>query len=276
MKMPRSPKFWGPINSRMRAALYYSRKQRLERIAAASGGGGGGGSGDANLSSVEFYADFADWQTDKSAFGQASMTITEENSPTYSAKGVRNTASSTGPYFISSDDGFAVADGDFTLELFGVEFVTFRNNTLIWSLGYRDTGSRSLNIIMSAGGGTFVIGYSTTGSNAFAQNAVSLGLVTGTPYDICLERSGDVFRLYIDGVMVHTFTAAVSIYTPTVHKNMTTGFETTDAGASRSAGDQHVLGIRHTVGVARYDSDDGYTVPAFPIASVPETESTFP
>lgn len=243
----------------------------------AGSGGGGGGGGDAFVSQVEFYADYADWQTTKAAYGQAAMTIAEENSPGYSAKGVYNTSASTGPYFISSDDGFAVDGGDFTMELFGVEFVTFRNNTLIWTIGYRDTGSRSIYMLMASAGDTISIQYSTTGSNVLTQAATGLGLSTGTTYDICLERSGDTFRLYIDGTMVHSFTAAVTIHTSTVHNNMTTGFETTDAGASRSAGDQYVRGIRHTVGAARYASDAGYAVPAFPIAaSVASVESTFP
>lgn len=262
----------GPQSAQLRAALYYARKRRLRRLVASSGG-----SVDPLRSSVEFYADFADWAAGpKTAYGQAAMTIREENTAAYSAKGSRAASTATGPYIESSDAGFWVGGSDFTLELFGVELVSHRNNTIFFTLGYRDTGLRCITILSTASNDTLTIQRATTptGSGINSNDVTGLGLQLDTPYDITLERFGDDYTLYVDGVSEGTFTSSAVTFSPTNAQFLTFGYEILANGSSRSGNDLYLRGIRHTVGTARFQG--AHTVPTFPIPAgdIPSVAST--
>lgn len=107
--------------------------------------------------------------------------------------------------------------------------------------------------------------YSTTG-NAFSTVAFAWTPSTGVWYHIAVDRDGsnDV-RLYVDGVMlVKTNIGAAVVF------NSTNPFEVGRINNTSTPGPAYMDGwideVRLTVGVARYASDGGYTVPtaAFP------------
>lgn len=83
-----------------------------------------------------------------------------------------------------------------------------------------------------------------------------------TWYHIAVDRSGNVFRLYVDGAMLASTTSTINLF------NSDTGLR---IGNINSSGETNYLNgrideLRITKGVARYASDSGFSVPtaAFP------------
>lgn len=104
--------------------------------------------------------------------------------------------------------------------------------------------------------------YSTTGANTVQINATWSPSID-TWYHIAVDRdASNKFRIYVDGAMIGSATAAVTIFDSAQPLRI---------GSNPSVGgSQFVNGymdeLRITKGVARYASDSGYTVPtaAFP------------
>lgn len=81
-----------------------------------------------------------------------------------------------------------------------------------------------------------------------------------TFYPLCAERSGNTFRIYAGGIMLAKATNAINIFNSA--NSMIIGQTANSANPMKGNVDE----FRFTLGVARYASDSGYTVPttAFP------------
>jgi hypothetical protein len=105
-------------------------------------------------------------------------------------------------------------------------------------------------------------GYSEgLGDEHFIQGAWTPS--ANTWYHIVVDRSGNVFRIYADGVMITSTTAAVTLQNSTEGLRIGSLFI---SGANTNFFNGWIDELRITKGVARYASDSGYAVPtaAFP------------
>lgn len=80
---------------------------------------------------------------------------------------------------------------------------------------------------------------------------------TGTWFHVCVDYNGTKCRIYTDGVMRASATANQKL-SDTV-QNFAVGAQSGGAGRSFNG---WIDEFRYTNGIARYDSDSGYTVPA--------------
>lgn len=120
-----------------------------------------------------------------------------------------------------------------------------------WLLAYSgDFATNALRFIVSSDG---------TSGGTTTPLSFNWTPTASTYYHIAVDRSGNTFRLYIDGTMVASATSAVSIFNSTVALSIGYSFAGTYFDGLMDE-------IRITLGVARYASDGGYTVPtaAFP------------
>lgn len=150
-----------------------------------------------------------------------------------------------------TDEGrFRFASNTTLMALFG-QWNT-AGNQRSWMLTYR--GADATDILR--------FDYSTNGSTGVAGVASSAWTPTvGQWYAICVERSGNVFRIYVDGVMLGSQTAAVTLFDST--SDLRIGSIVSSAGDPLEfAG--HIDEFRLTKGVARYASDGGYSVATSP------------
>lgn len=118
-----------------------------------------------------------------------------------------------------------------------------------WALRYR--GDLATNILQ------FDVSSDGTASNLSVTTS-AWSPTASTWYHIAVDRSGDVFRIYVDGVMLGTATNSITMFGADTILRLAT--LTTDFFQG------NMDEIRITKGVARYASDGGYTVPttAFP------------
>lgn len=155
-------------------------------------------------------------------------------------------------------------DGDWTLASAGsdpwtIEFDLYWNSRttdkafLSWTAGLGGLGfyirsdtvsSSEINWLSSADGSSFNVNFSTSGA----------GLANGVKYKICVEKNASgKHRIYVDGVMKGSSTVSTGIFNST---------SVLYVGGDPSGGrnpDCSIDEIRITKGVARYDSDSGYT-----------------
>lgn len=169
-------------------------------------------------------------------------------------------------------DGINYADsadwllsGDFTMETWAYfDSASIETTQTMFSQWTTTGNQRSWSFQYSGAGATNTLNF--LGSNA--GSAVNLNVshnwtpTHSTWYMLCAERSGNDFRIYIDGAMVAKTTTAFTFH------NSSAGFR---AGYLDSGGVTQFLHgnmdeMRITNGVARYASDGGYSVPssAFP------------
>ncbi|HDZ74364.1 MAG TPA: hypothetical protein ENH55_16690 [Aurantimonas coralicida] len=152
------------------------------------------------------------------------------------------------------DADFAIGSGEYTIDAWlrpasvpGVNVVFLEQ----WS-----SVQRSISFGTHATGTQISLRTSTTG------NTTTSTLLSGTLtwnvdqwYHVASDRdSGGVIRIYRDGVFLAKHTQATTLHDSTRVLEVGTDF------------DGHIDDLRYTVGVARYASDSGYTVPteAFP------------
>lgn len=153
----------------------------------------------------------------------------------------------------SADWHFA---GDFTIELFGVEFAD--TNTAVLLNDYNATASERSWRLQYASGALAFIG-STNGSGTTVISYTWTPTLN-TPYDIAVERSGSAVRIYVDGTMVASGTIAGALFDAA---------QPLVIGAGDAAGSLPFTGLaralRITNGTARYATDTSYTVPTLPL-----------
>jgi hypothetical protein len=156
--------------------------------------------------------------------------------------------------------------GEFCIELFGVKF---DNNTAIhglissynasgnqrsWALDFDGTASpnKQLRGRLSTDG--------TATGDAFVELVGTFNPTAGVAYDLCMERdASNVFRLYVDGVMIASTTFAGALFNSNQLLDIGQGSVQT-----ASALNGRLKAVRITR-AARYASDSGYVVPALPL-----------
>lgn len=100
--------------------------------------------------------------------------------------------------------------GDFTLEVFDV-VVTNANGSIIGNEA-GGTGTRSLHIYYRTSVPGFQVITGTTGT-ALVTTSVG-GVPVGTPFHLCLERTGNTWRVYINGTQAATWSQSGTILDP--------------------------------------------------------------
>lgn len=151
-----------------------------------------------------------------------------------------------------------VGANPFTIEVF-VRVSAFQdsNNRGILTT----TGGAGLNAyVLQVSTTEFSFQFNHSGGIGYDKTLTTLGVLTPTTdtwYHVCAERgSGNKFRLYIDGVMRASLTSSVTVN----YENTSLVIGTVNATGNPLNG--WLDEIRITKGVARYDSDAGFTVPA--------------
>lgn len=152
-----------------------------------------------------------------------------------------------------------LAAGDFTIET----WVRFTNTTGFQVIASQYTATTQQAWVFQRGSaGDLQFVYSANGTTNTTHGAAWSPSID-TWYAVCAERSGSTIRLYVDGAML----GSAGSITATIF-NSTALFR---IGALQSGGltsffKGWIDEFRFTKGVARYNSDSGYTVPtsAFP------------
>lgn len=128
-----------------------------------------------------------------------------------------------------------------------IDLWTTSGNQRCWTLQYN--GGAATNTLQFAG--------SSGGSSADLSISSNWTPTADQWYHIAVDRSGNVFRLYIDGAMVATTTTAFTLHSSISDLRIGNIFSI----SSTAFLDGNLDEIRITKGVARYASDGGFTVP---------------
>lgn len=176
---------------------------------------------------------------------------------------------------------FDLGSGDFTVEYW--LFIVASTARWVVSSDNISTGTRAFNFGISTRvtSGSETGKYSIEASLFSAANASMVNISGGLEFGptgngvgewthLCFERAGGNFRVYRNGVMIHKVTTlgATAVHAATAPVRM--GGRPTFAGDVTMTGAVHRIDdVRFTKGVARYDSDAGFSVPteAFPTSS---------
>lgn len=150
--------------------------------------------------------------------------------------------------------------GAFTLEgWFRIDADSVETGIHTFISQWTTPSNRALSLSYNGGAATNVINFSVSNNGTGTTFTLSANWTpTGDQYyHIAVDRSGNVWRLYIDGTMVASTTSATTMFDSAT---------TLRIGARDSAGltdflKGYVDEIRITKGVARYASDGGFTVP---------------
>jgi hypothetical protein len=123
----------------------------------------------------------------------------------------------------------------------------------------------------NTGGGWLQLDCDTDADGAVDQNLLGGGsqlLVANTWYHLCVDFDGTKYRAYIDGALHDSQVASVAISNPTCAMYLGNYPDNTHS-VFQGVFDGYIDEARVTVGVARYASDGGFTVPssAFPRGS---------
>ena len=235
---------------------YYMARRRLGVA------GGGGGGEDAAFANVVLLSHFTG--------ANGSTTFIDESSVGRTISALSGAQIQSNKLELDGiDDGITIADaadltitGDFTFELFGVEWDVNESVRLAghipaagstdygWIFDYDAAGDRIRWLYSVLGASASLVTINLNSVSNFVPSVV-------TPYDICVERSGTTLRGYIDGVMVGT--ASWSDNPHNSSSLLRIGF------AAALALDGRMTAVRFTNGTARYASDGGYTVPSLPL-----------
>lgn len=149
--------------------------------------------------------------------------------------------------------------GDFTIETWA-RFTTVESADALISQWNSLANQRSWLLQYNGDAGTNNLAFSA--SNDGTATALTLSSnwtpVADTFYHLCVDRSGDVFRMYIDGTMVDKDTVVMTFHNSTTPLRIGCIF-----GAAGEVNFHNGFQdeIRITKGVARYASDGGFSVP---------------
>ncbi|RWG16723.1 LamG domain-containing protein [Mesorhizobium sp.] len=161
--------------------------------------------------------------------------------------------------FVSTADSadFDFGSGNFTIEAFVRTVANANNQTIVSqyaSVGSDNAWEMQANISPGLTGRFSPSG--TSGTNVGGGTS----LTATTWHHVCFERSGTKYRLYIDGTMVGSNTDGSALH------NSAYGLRIGARDNNTGYFNGHIKEIRITKGVARYNSDSGFTAPtaAFP------------
>lgn len=225
----------------------------------AGAAGGGGGGGDPSFSNVKLLMGFNGANNATSGPG-----FTDESSAAHGAATrfgnakIDNTQSVFGGTSLNLDGlsriSFADSgDWDFSNQPFTIE------------CRVRVTGVSGLQVIVAQwdanvafllylNGATLNFQFATGSGGTGATTITGGTIAANTWYTVCIDFNGTKYRLYLDGVMIASSTAAGTIFN--APENLAIG--------ANSAGGFVLTGwideLRITKGVARYASDSGYTI----------------
>lgn len=160
--------------------------------------------------------------------------------------------------FVSAPDSpqWFLGTEPFTLEAFGVEFKSSPGSEMILNHGTADFNDQGWLLAYIGGQLRF---YSAT-SVFVLLVAYTWAPTTNTPYDLTVERSGNTFRLYINGARVASATNSMALFDAST--TMTIGRQ---HGATPVDADIRMKAARVTIGKALYATDASYTVPTLPL-----------
>lgn len=169
-------------------------------------------------------------------------------------------------YYADSAD-WNFGSGDFTVEMWVlISSLASLDADMAFISQWATTGSQR-SWLLQYNGSLATNTLSFVGSSA-GSSGTTLATANWTPtqdqfYHVAVDRSGNVFRLYIDGVMVGTSTNAFTFHNSTTDLRIG---NVSSAGVETNLLRGNIDELRITKGVARYASDSGFTVPtaAFP------------
>lgn len=163
--------------------------------------------------------------------------------------------------WVPNSAGHQFGGGDFTIELFGVSFIAIDATSNVLLGKYNSTAGQK-EWFIGIHPADFYMNVSFDGStDTEVLTAAVAPAADGTRYDICVDRSGDTWRMYLNGDMMDSVTQAGSIFAYTNDLY----FARWRAASSSFGGRSTIRAARITKGVARYASDDGYVVPTLPL-----------
>ncbi|WP_287238125.1 LamG domain-containing protein [Mesorhizobium sp.] len=231
--------------------------------------GGGGGGGDPHFANVVLLCGFdgADGSTTMTDESQAGRTLSVFGNaqldtgvaPPFGTSSLL--LDGTGDYLTAPDsEDFNFGTGDFTIEMFVRTAATANSNYLLVHAG--SSGNISYTWRCNASNQQDVV-WSTNGIGTFNLVGASGGVPLTTWKHLCFERSGSKLRLYADGVMETSSTTILASALFNSSAVLAIGMRST---STTNGFNGHLKEIRITKGVARYNSDAGFTVPtaAFP------------
>ncbi|MFK0688023.1 LamG-like jellyroll fold domain-containing protein [Mesorhizobium sp. IMUNJ 23033] len=167
----------------------------------------------------------------------------------------------TGDYLTVADsEDFNFGTGDFTIELFARTAATSNSNYMLVHAG--SSGNISYTWRCNASNQQDNV-WSSNGSSTFNLVGASGGVPLTTWKHLCFERSGSKLRLYTGGVMETSSTTIGANALFNSSAVLAIGMRST---STTNGFNGHLKELRITKGVARYNSDSGFTAPtaAFP------------
>ena len=146
--------------------------------------------------------------------------------------------------FIPSSPDIQFLTGDFTVELWGY-IKTGATNTIVW-YDNRSPNTANLGFQIESGhaSGVHSLSVGTSGTNWIS---VAAGLGKETWYHIAFTRSGNTFRLFLDGTLLGTFNGSAT-------QNFTNSVARIGYGVNSTSGNCFIDDLRVTKGIARYTS----------------------
>ena len=180
--------------------------------------------------------------------------------PTFDvAKGIEMTNSAM--YALIPDSTDFDFTGDFTIEMFGVEFSNVGTNKTLLSKGGGSPNWSWYLIKGTSGASGLEFDWSFNGTSINALQG-SFTPSVDTPYDITVDRSDANLRLYLDGAQIAKDAAASGTYNNSADDLVISRLL---PSSSFAAGLIRFKALRITNGVARYATDTSYTVPTLPL-----------
>jgi hypothetical protein len=178
------------------------------------------------------------------AFGNAKLSTTAPLSGVSSGlfDGTVNTSN-----VIAASSDWVFSTGDFTVEFlfsysalsaFFSRLVQMSNGDIFSPFSFSITSGGSLSLYMSSTG-------STWGVAAYAE---IMALSFNTQYHVELDRSGNNFYLFVDGVLKQSFTSALPLYYNAAHTPIIGG-QTVDGNRNLTG---KIDNVRITKGIARH------------------------
>jgi hypothetical protein len=170
---------------------------------------------------------------------------------------------STGSVQFADHADWTLGAGDFTIEMWASFDTTWIESTSSLISHYSTTSNqRGWDCQYRGGDATNNLSFvaSSTGTSASFIVQGNWTPTADTFYHVVFERSGTTFRIYVGGTMLAKATNSLTIFDSTSALNLG------NAGSGGEALKGNLDEVRVTIGVARYNSDGGYTVPtaAFP------------
>jgi hypothetical protein len=156
---------------------------------------------------------------------------------------------------------WTLSTSDFTIECWASFDTTWIESNAVLFSHYNTTSNQRGWIFDYRGGeatNNLRFAASSNGTSAAVIVSGNWTPTADTFYHLVAERSGTTFRLYIDGTMLAKATNAIDIFNSTA--SLIIGETANSADPMKGNIDEP----RITLGVARYNSDSGYTLPTAP------------